>query len=75
LIVPHFEDPDLDTELVPGMTFTIEPMLTLGTIDYEIWSDGWTVVTKDRRWTAQFEHTIVVTHDGAEILTLPSAAA
>lgn len=75
LIVPHFEDPDLDTELQPGMTFTIEPMLTLGTIDYEIWSDGWTVVTRDRKWTAQFEHTIVVTDDGAEILTLPTAAA
>ena len=75
LIVPHFEDPTLDTELVPGMTFTIEPMLTLGTIDYEIWADGWTVVTGDRRWTAQFEHTIVVTDDGADILTLPTAAA
>lgn len=75
LIVPHFEDPDLDTELQPGMTFTIEPMLTLGTIDYEIWADGWTVVTRDRKWTAQFEHTIVVTDDGAEILTLPTAAA
>ncbi len=75
LIVPHFEDPTLDTELVPGMTFTIEPMLTLGTIDYEIWADGWTVVTGDRRWTAQFEHTIVVTDDGADILTLPTVAA
>lgn len=74
LIVPHFEDASLDTELVPGMTFTIEPMLTLGSIDYEIWSDGWTVVTRDRRWTAQFEHTIVVTEDGADILTLPAAA-
>ncbi|MFM8515976.1 MAG: type I methionyl aminopeptidase [Actinomycetota bacterium] len=75
LIVPHFEDPDLDTELQPGMTFTIEPMLTLGTIDYEIWSDGWTVVTRDRKWTAQFEHTIVVTDEGAEILTTPSESA
>lgn len=74
LIVPHFEDPSLDTELLPGMTFTIEPMLTLGTIDYEIWADGWTVVTRDRRWTAQFEHTIVVTEDGADILTLPATA-
>ena len=52
-----------------GMTFTIEPMLTLGSIDYEIWSDGWTVVTKDRSLTAQFEHTLVVTESGAEILT------
>jgi methionine aminopeptidase len=55
----------------PGMTFTIEPMLTLGTIDYDVWPDGWTAVTKDRRRTAQFEHTILVTEDGHEILTLP----
>jgi methionyl aminopeptidase len=75
LIVPHFFDPDSTTELLPGMTFTIEPMLTLGTIDYDIWADGWTVVTKDRRFSAQFEHTIVVTDDGAEILTLPTDAA
>ncbi len=54
-----------------GMTFTIEPMLTLGTIDYEIWDDGWTVVTADRKRTAQFEHTLLVTDSGAEILTLP----
>jgi methionyl aminopeptidase len=56
------------------MTFTIEPMLTLGTYDYDMWADGWTVVTKDRRWSAQFEHTLVVTADGAEILTLPTGA-
>ena len=54
------------------MTFTIEPMLTLGTIDYEVWDDDWTVVTADRRRSAQFEHTILVTASGAEILTLPS---
>jgi methionyl aminopeptidase len=53
------------------MTFTIEPMLTLGTIDYEIWKDGWTVLTKDRKRTAQFEHTILVTEGGQEILTQP----
>ena len=51
------------------MTFTIEPMITLGGVDYDIWDDGWTVVTKDRRRTAQFEHTVLVTADGAEILT------
>jgi methionyl aminopeptidase len=55
----------------PGMTFTIEPMLTLGTIDYDIWADGWTVVTRDGKRSAQFEHTILVTGDGYEILTLP----
>jgi methionyl aminopeptidase len=71
LIVPHYDDPGATTIMQPGMTFTIEPMLTLGTIDYEIWPDGWTVVTKDRKRTAQFEHTILVTDDGHEILTLP----
>ncbi|SEF43598.1 methionine aminopeptidase, type I [Thermomonospora echinospora] len=71
LIIPHYDDPNATTVMQPGMTFTIEPMLTLGTIDYDIWQDGWTVVTKDRRRTAQFEHTIVVTEDGHEILTLP----
>ena len=72
LIVPHYDDPRIDVELREGMTFTIEPMLTLGTYQHEMWDDGWTAVTRDRRWTAQFEHTIVVTPDGAEILTLPS---
>lgn len=74
LVVPHYDDPRMSVELQEGMTFTIEPMLTLGTYDYNIWDDGWTVVTKDRSWTAQFEHTIVVTPDGAEILTSPSSA-
>ena len=72
LVVPHFDDPRLETVLEVGMTFTIEPMLTLGTFDYDMWADGWTVVTKDRRDSAQFEHTILVTSDGAEILTLPT---
>ncbi|WP_405139362.1 type I methionyl aminopeptidase [Sphaerisporangium sp. NBC_01403] len=71
LIVPHYDDPSLSVTLVPGMTFTIEPMLTLGTIEYDVWADGWTAVTKDRKRTAQFEHTIVVTDTGSEILTLP----
>ena len=71
LIVPHFDDPDISIIMEPGMTFTIEPMLTLGTIDYDIWPDGWTAVTKDRKRTAQFEHTLAVTTDGYEILTLP----
>ena len=70
LIVPHFDDPDVDVEMEPGMTFTIEPMLTLGTIEYDMWPDGWTAVTRDRKRTAQFEHTILVTDTGAEILTL-----
>ena len=53
------------------MVFTIEPMLTLGTIEWDLWSDDWTVVTRDRALTAQFEHTLVVTERGADILTLP----
>jgi methionyl aminopeptidase len=71
LIIPHYDDPRATTVMRPGMTFTIEPMLTLGTHEYDLWDDGWTVVTKDRRRTAQFEHTLVVTADGAEVLTLP----
>jgi len=71
LIVPHYDDPSASLILETGMTFTIEPMLTLGTINYEIWDDGWTVVTQDRKRTAQFEHTILVTDTGSEILTLP----
>jgi methionyl aminopeptidase len=71
LVVLHYDEPSVTTELEPGMTFTIEPMINLGTIDYDIWPDNWTVTTKDRKWTAQFEHTILVTDSGAEILTLP----
>jgi methionyl aminopeptidase len=71
LVVLHYDAPEVDTVLETGMTFTIEPMINLGTIDYDIWDDGWTVVTKDRARTAQFEHTVLVTDDGAEILTLP----
>ncbi|HPQ85913.1 MAG: type I methionyl aminopeptidase [Actinobacteria bacterium] len=71
LIVPHYDDPSASLILETGMTFTIEPMLTLGTINYEIWDDGWTVVTQDRKRTAQFEHTILVTDTGSEILTTP----
>jgi methionyl aminopeptidase len=71
LVVLHYDEPSVDTVLEPGMTFTIEPMITLGSIDYDIWDDGWTVVTKDRSRTAQFEHTVLVTADGVEILTLP----
>jgi len=71
LVVLHYDAPQVDTMLEVGMTFTIEPMINLGTIDYDIWDDGWTVVTKDRKRTAQFEHTVLVTPDGSEILTLP----
>jgi methionyl aminopeptidase len=72
LIVPHYDAaPSYATVIEPGMTFTIEPMLNLGTADWDMWEDNWTVVTKDRRRSAQFEHTILITERGNEILTLP----
>jgi len=72
LIIPHYDAaPAYSTEIEVGMVFTIEPMLTLGGIEWEMWPDDWTVVTKDRSMTAQFEHTLVVTERGAEVLTLP----
>ncbi|MCL2454290.1 MAG: type I methionyl aminopeptidase [Micrococcales bacterium] len=72
LVIPHYDAaPDYATVLEPGMVFTIEPMLDLGTPDWRMWDDDWTVVTADGRWSAQFEHTITVTEDGAEVLTLP----
>jgi len=70
LIIPHYDDPRFDTVIKPGMTFTIEPMLTLGAQEWDMWEDGWTVTTQDKSRTAQFEHTLLVTEDGAEILTL-----
>ncbi|PCC41273.1 type I methionyl aminopeptidase [Brevibacterium aurantiacum] len=74
LIVPHYDAAPAHAEVMePGMIFTIEPMLNLGTVDWDVWDDAWTVVTKDRKRSAQFEHTLVVTETGAEILTLPDA--
>jgi methionyl aminopeptidase len=70
LVVLHYDDPDVHIPLEPGMTFTIEPMITLGSRENEKWADDWTVVTRDRSRTAQFEHTILVTTDGSEILTV-----
>ena len=63
-------DARADTLLVPGMTFTIEPMITLGSPALHLWDDGWTAVTNDASRCAQFEHTMVVTDDGVEILTV-----
>lgn len=72
LVVPHYDAaPQYNTVIEPGMTFTIEPMLNLGTVAWDIWEDDWTVVTKDRKRSAQFEHTLLITDTGAEILTLP----
>ncbi|NCD18494.1 MAG: type I methionyl aminopeptidase [Actinobacteria bacterium] len=72
LIIPHYDAAPLyDDVIEEGMVFTIEPMLTLGTVEWEQWDDGWTVVTRDRGRSAQWEHTIVVRADGAEVLTVP----
>ncbi|WP_349864516.1 type I methionyl aminopeptidase [Leifsonia sp. WHRI 6310E] len=72
LIIPHYDSaPVYDDVMEVGMVFTIEPMLTLGTHEWDMWADDWTVVTRDRSITAQFEHTLVVTERGAEVLTLP----
>jgi methionyl aminopeptidase len=71
LVILHYDEPSVTTVIEKGMTFTIEPMITLGGIGWDIWDDNWTVTTKDKSWTAQFEHTLVVTDSGAEVLTLP----
>jgi methionyl aminopeptidase len=71
LVVPHYDDAAYDTLIEVGMTFTIEPMLNLGTHEWEMWDDDWTVVTRDGRRSAQFEHTLLVTPTGAEVLTNP----
>lgn len=72
LVIPHYDAaPNYSNLMEVGMVFTIEPMLTLGTHEWDLWADGWTVTTKDKSITAQFEHTLVVTENGAEILTLP----
>jgi methionyl aminopeptidase len=70
--VVHVGKKGTGAEMKPGMTFTIEPMINLGKKEGRVLKDGWTVVTKDKKWSAQFEHTILVTPDGHEILTLRS---
>jgi methionyl aminopeptidase len=69
LVIPHYDEPRRDTVLRPGMTFTIEPMLTLGASASYLWDDGWTVLSADGSRCAQFEHSLVVTESGAEVLT------
>ena len=72
LVIPHYDAaPHYSNIMEVGMVFTIEPMLTLGTHEWDMWADGWTVATRDKSITAQFEHTLVVTESGAQILTLP----
>lgn len=70
LVVLHYDSDAYTTILEPGMTLTIEPMINLGGLDYTIWDNGWTVQNTDHKFTAQFEHTLVITEDGNEILTL-----
>ncbi|MFA5608260.1 MAG: type I methionyl aminopeptidase [Leucobacter sp.] len=70
LIIPHYDSAPLyDDVITPNMVFTVEPMLTLGTHEWDQWDDGWTITTRDKSITAQFEHTIVVREYGFEILT------
>jgi methionyl aminopeptidase len=73
--VPHFGKRGKGKRLRPGMVFTIEPMINEGTWQVEVLADKWTAVTKDRKLSAQFEHTVAVTEDGVEILTLREEAA
>ena len=69
LIIPHYDAPEYNTVIEEGMVFTVEPMINLGTHEWDMWEDDWTVVTKDRKLSAQFEHTILITESGPEILT------
>ena len=70
LVVLHYDSTAYRDILEPGMTLTIEPMINLGELDYTIWDNDWTVQNTDYKFTAQFEHTIVITDEGNEILTL-----
>jgi methionyl aminopeptidase len=72
--IPHHFDETATQKMLPGMVFTVEPMITAGTWESLVWKDGWTAVTADGKRTAQFEHTVLVTEQGAEILTIPSSS-
>lgn len=71
LVVLHYDSDAYRDILEPGMTLTIEPMINLGALPYDIWDNGWTVQNRDGKFSAQFEHTLVITDDGNEILTIP----
>ena len=73
LQIPHYYERRLQTRIEPMTTFTIEPMLTLGEPHAALWDDDWTAVTVDGTRTAQFEHTLVMTEEGAERLTVTEA--
>jgi len=67
--VPHYYDPAATLTLETGMTFTIEPMITMGSVQPVIWGDDWTAVTADGSRAAQYEHTVLVTDTGVDVLT------
>ena len=67
--VLHYGEKNTGAELIPGMTFTIEPMINSGKYEVKVLSDGWTAVTKDKSLSAQFEHTVGITENGYEIFT------
>jgi methionyl aminopeptidase len=69
LQIHHYYEPKARTVMRPGMTFTIEPMVSMGTWRHVMWDDDWTAVTADGKRTAQFEHTVLVTDDGVDVLT------
>ena len=74
LVIPHYDAAPLhDTVIEPGMVFTVEPMLNLGSPAVKVLNDGWTAVTKDKSLSAQYEHSVGVTEDGVEIFTLSPA--
>jgi methionyl aminopeptidase len=68
--IVHYGKRGTGVEMKPGMTFTVEPMINFGKRHCRLLADEWTVVTKDKSWSAQFEHTILITDDGHEILTI-----
>ena len=72
--VLHYGRPGTLEELVPGMMFTIEPMINAGKREIREMGDGWTIVTKDRSLSAQWEHTILVTETGYEVMTLSAGS-
>jgi methionyl aminopeptidase len=73
--VHHYEEPRNRTRLEPGMSFTIEPMLTEGMPEVGLWEDGWTIATIDGLPSAQFEHTVLVTDDGVRVMTVAADGA
>lgn len=67
--VPNFGTPSRGIRLLPGMTIAIEPMINIGKPDVKVLPDGWTVITKDGSLSAHFEHTVVITSNGPQIMT------